>query len=93
MWVMRDRVRTHGGYKGGDFARPAVRRTARSYMRRDMPLSEQVQPKRSRGAALQQAQGAGVSAEAPETGSKSTFDIQHMQQGEESPLLLWTGER
>ena len=90
---MRDRVRTHGGYRGGDFARPAVRRTARSYMRRDMPLSEQVQPKRHRGTALQQAQGAGVAADAPETSSKSTFDIQQMQHGGESPLLLLTGER
>ena len=89
---MRDRVRTHGGYRSGDFARPAVRRTARSYMRRDMPLSEQVQPQRSRGAALQQAQGAGVAAQAPET-SKSTFDIQQMQTGEESPLLLLTGKQ
>jgi len=58
--MMQDRVRYHGGYREGEFHRSAVRRTLRSYMRRDMPHSHQLP------ANLSAPQGTPEAAEQPE---------------------------
>lgn len=90
-FYMRDRVRTHGGFREGEFCRPAVRRTTRSWMRRHLPLSHQVRPQLvvSKAAGGPQEMGAREALACNIPGEVLTFTLAGRKPaGKEAPNLL-----